>query len=291
MKRVSPWFLLVLVSAFAVTGCSKASAPASARAQEATGGAPAVAAPSDGAPKAEKAAGDPAVRRMFEVTAELDATVSDGKARDALVQTLSREAANAGGYVGQAEANGSVTTLVLRIPAKDIERFERMLGDSGKVSRRTLKSVDVTEAVLDVEARLRAARAEEDRLLKLLSDRTGSLTDVLAVERSLSDVRSRIEQFEAQERSQKSRVALATVTMRLSADAPAQEEGFAATARDAASDGVHAVRVLGQTAVLVTLRAGPTLLVLGLFVMAILRAVRFGLRKRNAAAQGTSSAG
>lgn len=248
-----------------------------------------MAAPVDGAPRAEKAAGDPAVRRMFEVTAEVDATVSDGKARDALVQTLSREAANAGGYVGQAEANGSVTTLVLRIPAKDIERFERMLGDSGKVSRRTLKSTDVTEAVLDVEARLRAARAEEDRLLKLLSDRTGSLTDVLAVERSLSDVRSRIEQFEAQERSQKSRVALATVTLRLFADTPAQDEGFAATARDAASDGVNAVRVLGQGAVLVTLRAGPTLLVLGLLVMAILRAVRFGLRKRQAAPQASTA--
>ena len=255
------------------------------RAIEGAGGATAATAPADTTPKNDKLVGDPAVRRMFEVTAELDATVSDGKTRDNLVQTLSREAANAGGYVGQAEASGTGTTMVLRIPAKDIERFERMLGDSGKVSRRTLKSVDVTESVLDVEARLRAARAEEDRLLKLLSDRTGSLTDVLAVERSLSDVRSRIEQFEAQERSQKSRVALATVTVRLFADSPTQEEGFGVTVRDAASDGVNAVRVVGQTALLVTLRAGPTLLVLGLFVMGILRAVRFGLRKRHAGTQ------
>jgi hypothetical protein len=279
MGRVSPWFWAVLVSALAVTGCSKASAPAATR-DSSGAGVTAAMAPADATKVLDKPGAGPEVRRMFEVTAELDATVSDAKARDALVQTLSREASNAGGYVGQAEANGSVTTLVLRVPPKDIERFERMLGDAGKVSRRTQKSVDVTEAVLDVEARLRAARAEEDRLLKLLSDRTGSLSDVLAVERSLSDVRSRIEQLEAQERGQKSRVALASLTLRLFADAPVSDEGFGATVREAAGDGVHAVGVLGQTALLVTLRAGPTLLVPGLVVLGILRAVRWGLRAR-----------
>src|SRR6185436_4221729 len=93
----------------------------------------------------------------------------------------------------------------------DLGAVRAALGAGGTIARESVQTTDVTDALADLDARLRSAREEEKRLLKLLEERTGSLNDVLASERALAGVRERIEQLEAQQRVAQGRVDLATV--------------------------------------------------------------------------------
>jgi hypothetical protein len=63
----------------------------------------------------------------------------------------------------------------------------------GDVESVNIGSEDVGEAYADMEVRLANGRRLEQRLLELLATRTGSLEDVLAVERELARVRQEIE--------------------------------------------------------------------------------------------------
>lgn len=72
---------------------------------------------------------------------------------------------------------------------------------------------DVTAEFYDVEARIRNKQQEEERLLKLLTEATGKLEEVLAVERELSRVRGEIEQAQGRLRMLKDVTELTTVTV------------------------------------------------------------------------------
>lgn len=105
------------------------------------------------------------------------------------------------------------------------------------------RAVDVTEALADVDARLH--------------------DDVLAVERSLGDVRARIEQLEAEARNAHGRVDLATVDVELTVSRDALPATLPAQARVALRDGVVGARTMVSLLLLFALRAGPSLALLG----------------------------
>ena len=54
----------------------------------------------------------------------------------------------------------------------------------------------MTEEFFDLEARIKNKKVEEARLVKHLTDSTGKLEDILAVEREISRVRQEIEHME-----------------------------------------------------------------------------------------------
>ena len=60
----------------------------------------------------------------------------------------------------------------------------------------------------------------EERLLSLLQQASGTLSDVLAVERELTRVRGEIEQITSQLRALEHDIAMATLSLRLSSDEP-----------------------------------------------------------------------
>lgn len=104
-------------------------------------------------------------------------------------------------------------SIELRIPG---ERFDELV--SGLAPIGTLESVnvqvdDVGEEYTDVAARVANARRLEARLVELLANRTGRLSDVLAVERELARVREEIERYEGRMRYLRTRVAYSTLTV------------------------------------------------------------------------------
>ncbi len=92
-------------------------------------------------------------------------------------------------------------------------RFSPACADSAACRNESLGSDDVTESFRDLTLRISNARREEQRLVELLSRRTGDLADVLAVEREIARVRLDIERMEAEMRATQQRVDLATVTL------------------------------------------------------------------------------
>jgi len=123
------------------------------------------------------------------------------------------------GFVAHAEVRGSdesrTAEFEVRIPSAELKAFRKELAGVGHIDSEWEKTEDVTAPRADLQARLRNARAREDRLLALLDEQTGSLEDVIAVEDKLASVRGDIESMEAEKRVLDESVELATVHISL----------------------------------------------------------------------------
>jgi hypothetical protein len=110
-----------------------------------------------------------------------------------------------GGYIGASETqtidDRPVAKNTYRIP---VDRWEDALdlmrgiaGDAKKVLNERTQAVEVTGAIVDLEARIRNLRASEVALQEI-STRAARVTDVLEVQAQLTAVRGQIEQLTAQ---------------------------------------------------------------------------------------------
>jgi chromosome segregation ATPase len=101
----------------------------------------------------------------------------------------------------------------LRIPAPELGAALAELKSLGQVQNETQGGEEVTQQHADLVARLKNSRETERRLQAILEQRTGKITDVLAVEQEIARVRGEIEQMEAEQKSLEHRVDFATVDL------------------------------------------------------------------------------
>jgi hypothetical protein len=111
-------------------------------------------------------------------------------------------------------------SLEVRVPAERFDEALSGLAPIGKVESVNVSAQDVGEEYVDVSARVENAHRLEARLVALLANRTGSLQDVLAVERELARVREEIERYEGRLRFLRARVATSTLTVNVHERAP-----------------------------------------------------------------------
>jgi hypothetical protein len=229
----------------------------------------------------DTAPGIPAVAGRF-ITYQVTMTVEVKEfhsAKDRLRQIMDAE----GGYTAQANFVETPdqprrANLVLRVPAARLATILNQIRALGRVREEHLNSEEVTEQVVDLEARLRNARATEQRLIDVLNNRTGKVLDILQVEREIARTRQEIERMEAQRQNLLRRVELATVTLTLAEELKAQMEqapfATAARLRNAFIDGYRSFvdSALGLTVFLVSY--GPTLLFWGALVWLVWRGGR-----------------
>ena len=108
---------------------------------------------------------------------------------------------------------------LVRIRGKDLEGRKKLipaiadLKALGRVEKETRSGEEVTQQHADLVARLKNSRATEQRLQAILEQRTGKISDVLAVEQEIARVRGEIEQMEAEQKSLEHRVDFATVNL------------------------------------------------------------------------------
>jgi hypothetical protein len=133
---------------------------------------------------------------------------------------LRRLAEAIGGFVASeniATAETKVTStsrIVLSIPA---DRLDAFLDDAAKVGvlqHRGVTARDVTDQVVDVEARIRTLRESIARIRALLG-RAGSVTEIAQVEGELTRRQSDLESLLAQQQALKNQVERAPVTVTL----------------------------------------------------------------------------
>lgn len=103
---------------------------------------------------------------------------------------------------------------VIRVPPEQLDALMDSIGTLGHVESRSVGTEDVTEQVIDVEARLGALRASRDRLRQLF-ERATTTQDVIAVERELARVQAEIESLEARLATLRGQVALSEITVAL----------------------------------------------------------------------------
>jgi hypothetical protein len=106
-------------------------------------------------------------------------------------------------------------TWTVRVPAVRFPAFAEAVTRLGEPLRNRTDAQDVTEQFVDLEARLKNKRAEEEQLQKILRESAGKLTEVLEVSKELFRVRGEIEQVQGRLQKLTDLTELSTVTVSL----------------------------------------------------------------------------
>jgi hypothetical protein len=190
------------------------------------------------------------------------------KARSGLESILKRHR----GYVGElkvggAAGTGRTLTATLRVPVDQLDATLIEMKTLGRVEWESQNGDDVTSQYVDLEARLANARNTERRLTDLLKERTGKLSDVLAVENEHARVRGEIEQMEAERKTMSNQVSFATLNATITEDYKAQLQvvppSTSTRLSNAAVEGYKSMVDGIVSLVLFLLEDGPTLLLWG----------------------------
>ncbi|MEV4140408.1 DUF4349 domain-containing protein, partial [Dactylosporangium sp. NPDC049742] len=124
----------------------------------------------------------------------------------------------AGGFVGgdnrRSDDRRSTGTLVLRVPAPKFTTTLEQLKELGDEESRTVNAQDVTDQVVDVQARLDNASASVDRIRALLAKAT-TIGEITSLESELSRRLSDLESLQARKRKLDGLTALSTITLQL----------------------------------------------------------------------------
>ncbi|MCL2106143.1 MAG: DUF4349 domain-containing protein [Oscillospiraceae bacterium] len=172
---------------------------------------------------------------------------------DSYIETIKAKAAAMGGHVQSSSINGygygdeslRWASLVLRVPAAQLEAFQAALEDEARLTRMNESIRDVTMEYTDVEANIRALQTERDALLGMM-ERSGALEDLIRVQERLSEVRYRLDSLESQLRQLGDLVDLSTVTLdvqEVQRIAPPRPDGFW---KRAGSTFVESLRSIGR---------------------------------------------
>ncbi len=132
-------------------------------------------------------------------------------------------AASKGGWVECSIVTDEYATVTVRIPVESLDAALAEIRQIGTVKSETRSATDVTDQLVDLDARLRNAKAEEQRLLEILN-KAETVNEILQVEDRLSYVREKIERLEAQKKMLEERVDYATVTVTISIPEPEPPE-------------------------------------------------------------------
>lgn len=168
----------------------------------------------DGAP-AIRGENRPKVIKTAEITVEVPEYAPAVAAARRIVEEL-------GGFVADgstAELSGGALSgkLVARMPPERFDAIYNALKTVGRVEKEDARSADVTAEYVDLAARIESALITEERLQKLITEKSflDEVTALLEVERELQRVRTQIEQMQGSLRVMDNRIALSTITLHL----------------------------------------------------------------------------
>src|SRR5882762_912095 len=218
--------LLVAAPLFLVAACSSAGSSPTAQGRGGEVGAPAPAVavsfssisansgnvPDKGIPTVV-VSGD----RNLILTAKIDMRSKDPWATSDRAQAI---ASGLGGDVLNLSQSGTADTrsasLTIRVPSSRFgDALQALKSLDGEIQTSGVSAQDVTDQFVDLQARLTAKQAEEQRYIAILN-RANTIDEILKVDASLGSVRTQIEQLTAQINSIKGRTEFSTISMSIS---------------------------------------------------------------------------
>ncbi len=164
---------------------------------------------------------DPQVQpRKLIRTVDLELRVDDTEAAAAAIQSL---AETAGGYVASVNAYRQEQLLyyqiTIKVPSAELDAaVSQVKALAVEVLRESLKTQDVTDQYIDLEARLRTLGSTEEELRSLLAEsgsRGRGVDDIMAVYDKLTQIRTKIEQLQGQLNALENLTTYSTLHLRL----------------------------------------------------------------------------
>ncbi|WP_413432532.1 DUF4349 domain-containing protein [Crateriforma spongiae] len=241
----------------------------------------------DGSGNAADRANGATKRRIIYQT-RLSMVVEDYQVFEAKLPQLVRDH---DGFVSNAETNRRYRdeqsgTWVVRVPVDRYDGFLAGVMGLGFAESRKEDAQDVTEEYVDVESRIKNSQRLEQRMVDLLEERSGKLSDVLEIERELARVREEIERMQGRLRVLADRTTLATVTIQCREErkyTPPAAPTFTSRIGQSWSHSLASLRLTAENAVVLAVGAVPWLVVGG-FVL--LPTVWWWRRRRRRRRQG-----
>lgn len=124
----------------------------------------------------------------------------------------------AGGYISSTTASQLGTeydrdaSYELRVPTKKYSDLISSISGAGTVVRKSESTEDVTAQYVDVEARLKSLKLQEERLYAMM-EQAGELETLLAIQNQLTEVQYQIESYTSQQRTYDDLIDYATVNV------------------------------------------------------------------------------
>jgi hypothetical protein len=155
--------------------------------------------------------------RNLILTAKIDMRSKDPWATADRAQAI---ASGLGGDVLNLSQSGTADTrnasLTIRVPSSRFgDALQQLKSLEGEIQTSGVSAQDVTDQFVDLQARLTAKQAEEQRYIAILN-RANTIDEILKVDASLGNVRTQIEQLTAQINSIKNRTEFSTISMSIS---------------------------------------------------------------------------
>lgn len=140
---------------------------------------------------------------------------------DASVKAIFEEAEKLGGYVSGTSLHSDKwqgaarsASYTFKIPANNYSQFIQGLASSGNVTYQNETTQDITSEYVDVEARLKSLKTQEERLIEMMEN-AGELETLLAIQNQLSEVQYKIESYTSQMRTFAAQVSYSTININL----------------------------------------------------------------------------
>lgn len=144
--------------------------------------------------------------KQAQMTVEVEDVASSSKSA---VDTTTR----LGGFVEKATADGDAhSVLKLRVPAAELDNAMNAFAKMGKERERKVSVVDVTDSVIDLEAKLKNDLALRDRLRDLIRQ-AKQMKDILDLETQLTRVQTEVDSLEGRLKEIRGEVAMSALEL------------------------------------------------------------------------------
>ena len=186
------------------------------------------------------------------------------------------------GYVAKlrmvGQPSGSVLSAILRVPSSEYRSTLTELKAVGFVEHEEEAADEITQQHGELEARLINAQNEEQRIQRLLQNRTDKVYDYGSLERQVALLRTEIERIESERLASGSRVSFANVSFSLREERTPVAETIGAKLRSTAISGLSDAFENISTILLFLAGHGP---LLALWAAIIYFPARFFWRRRS----------
>ena len=151
-----------------------------------------------------------------DVRAAADQIAAGADARGGYVESMSIGSGYTGMPVDLADPTVAVTNgrITVRVPADELTAAMADLEQVGEVTASSIDRFDVTDQVVDLQARVDAAQASVDRLVELLAQ-AGSVSDLIAAESALAERQATLESYQQQLETLEDQVAMSSLSVSL----------------------------------------------------------------------------
>ena len=209
-------------------------------------------------------------------TEELDSTMDAVFARvNELGGYVEDQHFDSGTYYGGNEHSRSARMMV-RVPADHVDDFMETMKAQTNVVSSSKNLQDITLQYTDTETRIKALKAEEERLLAFM-EQAESMADLLEIERRLTDVHYELENVNSRLRTYDNQVNYATINLTIDEVkkfTPVEEPGFLEQVSEGFVDSLHGVWEGLVDLTVVVIVSSPYLVVWGTIILVIVLIAR-----------------